>query len=570
MKAGIVVDVNFYRNYKRKFFIGLGVLLALTCLALAKYNTILGIFGFFTTLAGLYAFSYMDKQEQSALEREIREELLSVESERPPSPEETPASDFALLFLQVDDYDEVFQELTDEQRPLLVAAADKFLREWAEECKAYLHKDGRDRYTVLLPTTELEELESKDFSVLDGIRQVKVGNHIPVTLSIGAAKGAKGVPAELGRLARQALELSLERGGDQAVVKSPEHTWFYGGRTEAVGKRSKVRVRVTAVELAGLIRHAKNVVIMGHSRMDFDVLGAALGCAEIVRRHGKKAWILIDRPGGAVNKLADLIDERHPGLLCEKGALTMEVSSQTLLLLVDVHRPQMVPDPTLLSRAGYIAVLDHHRRGEQFLERCNLSYIIPGASSTSELVTELSHYFPEDIRFSPLAATALMIGLIVDTKRFTFSTSARTFRTAAQLRDAGADQLLIRELFTDSLPVMLYRARILQSIELVFDRFAVAGYDQAMDDARVAASRAADTMLEIAGVAASFAFYPFEGGVGASARSAGVVNVHRIMEKMGGGGHFSVAAVQLAGVTMEEARSRLLEILSEEQEEELK
>lgn len=562
------MEANFYRNYKRKFFIGLGVLLALTCLALAKYNTLLGVFGFITVLAGLYAFSYVDKQEQSAREREIREELLSMEREQ--VPEDTPAvSDLALVFLQVDDYNEVFQELADEQRPMLVAAVDKFLREWAADVKAYLRKDGRERYAVLLPTINLESQESQDFPVLDKIREIKVGNHIPVTLSIGAAKGVdSGEPARLGQLAQEALELSLERGGDQAVVKSAEHTWFYGGHTEVVGKRSKVRVRVTAVELARLIQNVRSVVIMGHSRMDFDVLGAGLGCAEIVRHYGKKVRILTDRPGGAVDELAALINERDPGLICEKGDMEIEVSSRTLVLLVDVHRPQMVVEPSLLSRAGYIAVLDHHRRGDEFLERCNLSYIMPGASSTSELVGELVQYFPEDISISPLAATALLTGLIVDTKRFTFSTSARTFRIAAQLRDAGADQTVIRQLFTDSLEVMLYRARILQNVELAFGRFAVAGYDVPMNGARVAASRAADTLLEIAGVAASFAFYPFADGTGVSARSAGSVNVHRIMEKMGGGGHFSIAAAQLKGVAMEDARSRLLEILKEEQEEE--
>lgn len=543
------------------------MLLALTCLALAKYNVLLGVVGFFTVLAGLYAFSYVDKQEQAIREREIREELLSMEMDE--LPVESPTTDIALVFLQVDDYDEVFQELTDEQRPLLVIAVDKCLREWAAETNAYLRKDGRDRYTALLPVEELESQENQEFPILDRVREIKVGNHIPVTLSIGAAKRVKAEePAQLGQLAQQALELSLERGGDQAVVKSADHTWFYGGHTEVVGKRNKVRVRVTAVELSRLIQHANNVVIMGHSQMDFDVLGAALGCAEIVRHYGKKVWILTDQPCGAVDKLVALINERDPGLICEKGTLEVEVSSQTLLLLVDVHRPQMVVDTSLLSRAGYIAVLDHHRRGEEFLERCNLSYIMPGASSTSELVGELVDYLPEDIRFSPLAATALMTGIIVDTKRFIFSTSARTFRIAAQLREAGADQMLIRELFTDSLQVMLYRARILQNVELVFGRFAVAGHDETMDGAHVAASRAADTLLEIAGVDASFTFYPIADGIGVSARSTGSVNVHRIMEKMGGGGHFSVAAAQLRGVTMEDARSRLLEILKEEQEEE--
>ena len=561
------MESKFFRTYKRKFFIGLGALLAFTCLALAKYNTLLGVFGFVTTLSGLYAFSYVDKQEEAARERELKEELLSLEKEG--DLEELPSvCDLSLVFLQVDDYDEVFQGMADDQRPLLVAAVDKFLRQWAGEEKAYLRKDGRDRYTVLIPTTALESQESKDFPILDQVREIKAGNQTPVTLSIGVGKGVEAEePVQLGQLAQQALELALERGGDQAVVKNSEHTWFYGGRTEVVGKRSKVRVRVTAAELVRLINLAKNVIIMGHTQMDFDCLGAALGCAEIVQHYGKKAQIIIDHPGGAVEKLAALISEHQPELLCEQDDVKATVSSQTLLLLVDVHRPQMVVCPSLLSRAGYIGVVDHHRRGEEFLERCNLSFIIPGVSSTSELVEEIARYLPEGGHFSPLAATALLAGLVVDTKRFTFSTSARTFQVAARLREAGADPLVIRDLFTDSLEGMLYRAHILRNIEIAAGRFALAGHDEPCEEAHLAASRAADIMLEINGVAASFAFYPLDGGVGISARSAGSVNVHRIMEKIGGGGHFSVAAAQLKGVTQQEARSRLLEILTVEQEE---
>jgi len=561
------VEAKFFQTYKRRFFIGLGLLLAFTCLAFAYYNRLLGIFGLVTSLTGLYAFYYVDRQEKSARERQLKEELLAAEKDI--SLEELPAaSDLSLVFIQVDDYDEVFQGLPEDQRPLLVAAVDKLMREWAGSVKAYLHKDGRDRYSMLIPTDELEAQESKNFPILDEVRKIDYGNRVPVTLSIGAAKGVDPKePAKQGELAQQALELALERGGDQAVVKSTEHTWFYGGHTEVVGKRSQVRVRVTAAELARLINLVKNVVIMGHCRMDFDVLGAAVGCAEIVRHYGKKVRIVVDHQRGTVDKLVNRINEHYSGLICEKGDLDIEVSSQTLIILVDVHRPQMVVDPSLLNRAGYIAIIDHHRRGEDFVERSNLIYIQPGASSTCELVGELVHYFPEGVRFSPLTATALLTGLIVDTKRFTFSTSARTFRIAAELREAGADPVVIRELFTDSLDVMLYRAKLLQSTEMVYGRFAVASCDEPHEGAHIAASRAADSMLEISGAAASFALYPIADGTGISARSAGSVNVHRIMEKMGGGGHFTVAAAQLKDVNIEGARSRLLEILKEEQEE---
>ncbi|HBI26722.1 MAG TPA: hypothetical protein DDY25_03205, partial [Peptococcaceae bacterium] len=227
------MESSFYGRYKRMFLIGLGVLLGLTCLALAKYNTFLGVFGFVTLLVGLYAFYYVDQQEHTAREQEIREEFRSMTiEEREGVSEEKPVSGLALAFLQIDDHDEVLQGLVDEQRPLLAAAVDKFLQEWAETNHAYLYKDGRERYIALLSTEDLENQENQDFTVLNKLREIRVGDHIPVTMSIGAAKGVKaGDSVLLGQLAQQALELSLERGGDQAVVKSAEHTWFYGGDT---------------------------------------------------------------------------------------------------------------------------------------------------------------------------------------------------------------------------------------------------------------------------------------------------------------------------------------------------
>ena len=391
---------------------------------------------------------------------------------------------------------------------------------------------------------------------------------LPVTLSIGAGKGGgEREPALLGRFAQEALNLALERGGDQVVVKDPDHTWFYGGHTEAVGKRSQVRSRVTATELDRLFGLCNNVVIMGHKGIDFDVLGAAFALAEAARHYGKKVHIAVDHPGGAVERLLNVIALREPDLLGDGKELAGSVSSQTLLLVVDVHRPSLVAYPPLLTRAGYIGVIDHHRRSEEFLDRANINYLVPSASSTSELATELIRYLPGNINISPLAATALLAGLIVDTKKFSFATSASTFRNAAWLRETGADPAVVQSLFTDSLEVMLYRARLLQSVEIVRDRYALAMDEQVFPEAQVAASRAADTLLEVDQVEASFALYPTGDGVGISARSRGLVNVQRVMEQIGGGGHFAVAGARLSGVDLAEVRRRLLEILLTEQEE---
>ncbi len=575
MKAGNGVGTAFYRKYKRILFVGLGVLIILNSLALGLNRHLdMSVFALCIALLGMSGLAYLDQKEGEALVREARADIDTMI----PPPDRALVLAKGLLtlaLLQVDDYDEVFQDLTDEQRPLLVAAVDKYLREWAAGLKAYLRKDDRDRYLALIPAEEQDKLEDTSFPIIDQIREVSVGHHLPVTLSIGAVRvthpagvagrGGEREPALLGRLAQEALDLALERGGDQAVVKSPDHTWFYGGRAKSVGKRSQVQSRLTATELHRLFEMCNNVVIMGHKGIDFDVLGAAFALAEAARYYGRKVQVAVDHPGGTVERLLDVITRREPGLLAG-GEVAGSVSSQTLLLVVDVHRPSLMPYPSLLSRAGYIGVIDHHRRSEEFLERANISYLVPSASSASELAVELIRYLPDQITISPLAATALLAGLIVDTKKFSVATSAGTFRNAAWLRDAGADPAVIRNLFTDSLEVMLYRARLLQNVEIVNGRFALAMNEQEFPDARTAASRAADTLLDVEGVEASFALYPTGEGAGISARSRGLVNAQRVMEQFGGGGHTTVAGARLTGADLQEVRRRLLDILAAEQE----
>ncbi len=566
------MNSSFYRGYKRRFFLGTGALLVIICTALALSSrlgntSMLAVFGFLLAGMAMLGLAYVDKKEMEAREREAAERLAAPGE---PAPHPAPSGKrLALALIQIDDYDEVFQEVPEEKRPLLVAAVDKFLREWAAGGRVFLRKDARDRYLALIPEDVLAELEASDFAAFEQLKRVKVGEHLPVTMSIGIGKGvAEDDPALLGQLAGQALELALARGGDQIVVKSPEHTWFYGGRSEAVARRSQVRARIAAMELDRLFRLCGSVVIMGHRRADFDAFGAAFGLAEAAARYGKEVRIVVDRPGGAIERMYELVSQKHPQLLASGNEVEGSVTSQTLLLLVDVHRSQMVPQPSLINRAGYIGVIDHHRRGEDFLERTNLVFIDPAASSACEMVTELLRYLPGEFHLSPLAATALLAGIVIDTKKFTFSTTARTYRAAALLRDAGARQGVIRSLFTDSLEAMRYRADLLLRAEVFMGKYAIAASEKSSPEAPVAASRAADTLLEVEGVAASFALYPMDGGVGISARSNGAVNVHKIMEKMGGGGHFTVAGAKLQGVGVEEARARLLEILERTREEE--
>jgi c-di-AMP phosphodiesterase-like protein len=562
---------SFYQKYKWRLFIGLGILIALDSVALVFTQHLdLGVFGFVIAMLGMSGLSYIDQREKVFLAKEVR---VKVEDEIAAAGGAlTNVGRLTLVLLQVDDYDEVFQGLTGEKRPLLVEAVDKYLRDWAVELRAYLRKDSRNRYLALVPAEELDKLEEAGFPIIEKIRQVKVDRQLPVTLSIGVGKVHSGGPVDaseaalLGQLAQDALYMALERGGDQVVVKSPEHTWFYGGSNEAVGKRRQVQSRVAAAELRRLFGLCTSVVIMGHRGIDFDVLGAGLGLAEAARHYGKKARIAVDRQGGAVERMLDVIAQHEPGLLVDGQEIASDFSPQTLLLVVDVHRPSMVAFPQLLTRAAYIGVIDHHRRSEEFLERANFDCLMPAASSASELVTELVRYVT-DISISPLAATALLAGVIVDTKKFSFATSANTFRNAAWLRDAGADPVMIQSLFTDSLDVMFHRATLLQKAEIIQGRFALTMDDQVFPEAQMAASRAADTLLDVDKVEASFALYPIDDGVGISARSRGLVNVQRIMEQIGGGGNFAAAGARFKGIGLQEVRQRLLDTLSSVQEE---
>lgn len=555
------VESKFYQNYKRLFFMGIGAFLIFTTLALASYHLLLGIFGFFLTLGGMFGLRYLDKMQERAREREIREEILGIEEEKGvPAPR--PGTGIVLALFQVDDYDEVFQGLAEERRPFLVAKVDKFLREWAHSRKVYLRKEKRDRYLVLLPEQELADLEEKDFPLLNQIREVNAGNVLPVTLSIGVGKGGEnGDSALSGRLAQQALELALARGGDQAVVKSPVYTWFYGGRTEVVGKRIEVQARVTADRLGNLFQKFGQVVIMSHAGIDFDALGAALGLAEAALSFGCKVRIVVDHPGGTIEKLLSAVTQKYPDLLGEGKEIGATVGPHTLLLLVDVSAPEMVAYPPLLTRAGFIGVIDHHRWGEEFFPRPNLVYVEPAASSACELVAELTGHLSREINFSSLTATALLAGLAVDTRKFTFSISARTLRVAAFLREAGADPAVMGTLFQYSLPNLLYQAEILKKLRIVYDRYAFAYHDQEAPEAQGAAALAAETLLEVEGVVASFVLYPISGGVAVSARSAGDLNVHRLMEMLGGGGHFAAAGTFLAGEGLDEVWNRLISLL---------
>jgi c-di-AMP phosphodiesterase-like protein len=469
-----------------------------------------------------------------------------------------------LGLIQVDNYQEALQSTEDDRKPILLAELDKLIGEWALQWEGYLRKFAEDRYLLVTNYGAARECQRTRFDILDRAREINVGNKLPITLSIGFGIGEES-PVDLGRLAQLALELALGRGGDQAVVKTSDRVWFYGGKSKAVEKRTKVKARVVAFSLKELIQQAGNIVVMGHETMDLDCLGAALGLGRACRTFGKPVHVVVDHRQGALGKALDWVqqDDDYEKIAVSEDEAVRLTNPETLLVVVDVHRPSLVAEPRLLSLCGQVAIIDHHRRAEEFIARATLVYLEPYASSTSELVAELLQYLGDEVEVGKGEATVMLAGITVDTKSFTYQTGARTFEAASFLRRSGADPGLVHEFLRDDLTSVVRRAAILQRTEILFGSVALAAYDHVSEKGQVITAQVADSLLDVEGVKASFVLCAGPEGVTISARSHGEINVQLIMERMGGGGHMTVAGAQLPGFELNQAKETLEEILPE-------
>lgn len=470
-------------------------------------------------------------------------------------------------FMQLDNLAEALASLEEDQKPALIAAVDRLLSEWTLHLEGYLRKVAEDRYLVVMSALSLRECQKNRFEILDRLREINPGLKMPVTLSMGLGAGEE-TAVDLSRLAQSALDIALGRGGDQVVIKTPERVWFYGGRTSGVEKRTKVKARVIAFTLRDMIREAGNVVIMGHEGADLDGLGAGLGLARAAQALERPVNIVLDNLA-TLDKLVELIktSETYRNVLVSGSDGLRITKPDTLLIIVDVHRPTLLIEPKLLEMAGAIVVIDHHRRAEEFIDTANLVYLEPYASSTSELVAEILQYLGEEVEISKLEATGLLAGIIMDTKNFTVHTGARTFEAASFLRRAGADPTLIQEFMRDDLGAVVRRAEIIKNTELILDGIAVSTYDELIDNPQLTAAQAADALLNVEGIKAAFVICRTAEGVAISARSRGEINVQVLMEKLGGGGHLNVAAAQLSRVEPAQARTRLIAVIKEAMEE---
>lgn len=460
-----------------------------------------------------------------------------------------------VCIITIDNYEELTRNLLDSDRSSIRAGVEECLDNWVEGTNGMLCRYDRDRYLYIVEEQYLEEMKKSKFAILDAVHHVTSPNGIPASLSIGI--GRDGSYLEMFRYAGLAVEMALSRGGDQVVIKNQYNFEFYGGRSREQERRTKVKSRVMANALGKLIKSSSNVLVMGHRYGDFDAAGAAIGVCAIARTLGVDVHIVKEEkvvPCTAVVERMEQYPAYEHTFIFEEDAL-QRIDENTLLVVVDTNRPDQVAYPRILERCHQIAVIDHHRRAADYISNAVMNYHEPYASSASELVAELIQYTIEASDLNRVEAEALLAGIVLDTKNFTLRTGGRTFEAAAFLRRCGADTSDVRSLFQNDLDDTIKKVEVLKNTKFVHEGIAVAVSDQTVG--RIIASQAADELLNVSGVAASFVLYTEDDGVNISGRSSGDVNVQVILEELGGGGNANAAGVQMKNIAMWEAVHRL-------------
>ncbi|MCG3230976.1 cyclic-di-AMP phosphodiesterase GdpP [Bacillus subtilis] len=475
-----------------------------------------------------------------------------------------------LAYIFLDNYDDVTQGLDDQTRSTMNSQVTSLLNAWAQEYGIFLKRTSSERFIAVLNEHILTELENSKFSILDEVREKTSFDGVALTLSVGVGASVSSLK-ELGDLAQSSLDLALGRGGDQVAIKLPNgKVKFYGGKTNPMEKRTRVRARVISHALKEIVTESSNVIIMGHKFPDMDSIGAAIGILKVAQANNKDGFIVIDpnQIGSSVQRLIGEIkkyEELWSRFITPEEA--MEISNDdTLLVIVDTHKPSLVMEERLVNKIEHIVVIDHHRRGEEFIRDPLLVYMEPYASSTAELVTELLEYQPKRLKINMIEATALLAGIIVDTKSFSLRTGSRTFDAASYLRAKGADTVLVQKFLKETVDSYIQRAKLIQHTVLYKDNIAIASLPENEEEYfdQVLIAQAADSLLSMSEVEASFAVARRdEQTVCISARSLGEVNVQIIMEALEGGGHLTNAATQLSGISVSEALERLKHAIDE-------
>ena len=464
----------------------------------------------------------------------------------------------------IDNYDEVLKETPDSNHGALLGEIEQKINAWIGIGNGIVRKYEKDKFVVFFSNKDFEKIIENKFVVLDEVRAIDFENKIPATLSIGVGKEGTDV-AENDQFARLAIDMALGRGGDQVVIRDASNFNFFGAKTREVEKLTKVKARVVSHALRELINQSGKVIIMGHTNSDMDSIGASIGLFRAIKSRGKDAYIVTNTAKSNAKPLVDefsVIPEYEDAFISAEQALNL-FTMDTLVIVVDVHRPSMVECPELLKHAKEVVLIDHHRKSEDFIENAVLVYHEPYASSTSEMITEMFQYIQDGQRLTRQEAEALYAGIFVDTKGFTFKAGVRTFEAASYLRRMGVDPVNVRRLFKSDIKNCIAKAEIIKSAVLYRDNIAFSYLYDECPNMSVTVAQAADELLDVSGVEASFVLAKVGSRILISGRSLEQINVQVILEKLGGGGHITIAGAQLEDVTIEEADQMLKNAIDE-------
>lgn len=474
-----------------------------------------------------------------------------------------------VMIAYVDNYDDVKNTTPDINRPLLFAEIDKKITGYFSNYNALVRKYENDKYMIVLSNKSFKTIKNKKFDILDEMRELEFGNTIPITLSMGIVENGHDF-ITMFQDARAAIDISLGRGGDQAVINKSGNFEFYGGKSKAVEKRNKVRARVIAYALRQLIEQSSTVFVMGHKNPDMDAIGAGIGVLRCIKNRKKDGYLILKEENPSIKNLLQKLKLDQPELL--DNIITPDqakeiIDEDSLMILVDNHKPSFTESPELVEISKKIVIIDHHRRGTEFVKNPVLTYLEPYASSASELVTEVLTYMSDDINLTKFEAEALLAGITVDTKNFSFQTGVRTFEAASILKRAGADTTNVRQLFRDDFNTFVNRADVISSSKILFGKIAIGRLKEEIEGSILIAAQSANELLDINGVEASFVLTPSDDRIHISGRSLGNISVQLIMESLEGGGHLTSAATQIMGANVDEAEEMLIKVVEEYLEE---
>lgn len=469
-----------------------------------------------------------------------------------------------IAIIMIDNYEETMLRLESEEKPQITAELDKCIYEWTNETNGVLIKVEKDRYIYFFEQRYLEKVKEDKFSILDKIKDIDTNEKVQFTLSIAVSN--EGVTdKEKYKSAQTAMDIVLGRGGDQAVIRENEIYKFYGGRAQEIEKRTKVKARIMAHALENLIIESQKVMIMGHTNPDMDAIGSCLGIYRLSKTIGKDAYIICDKNTPTLEEFMKTIenDSEYEDIIINKEVAIENVDEDTLLVIVDTNKINYVEAPELLDKTKKIVVIDHHRRSTDYVENATITFQEVYASSAAELVTELLQYVENRVTLKKIEAESLYAGIMMDTKNFTFKTGVRTFEAAAYLRRCGVDIIRVKKWFQSDLASFNKIADIVKKAEVVNETIAISIYDKKTKDASLICAKAADELLTISNITASFVIGNLGDKICISGRSIGDINVQIILEKLGGGGHITLAGAQVEGMTIEETKQELKNRINE-------